>query len=125
LSEAVAEVDRAYLATQTGIERLEAARQRRDATAAAFDVGQTTLDLLLESQVRLSAAESRYYRSRVEYARAIKEVQLQKGTLLQYIGVGLSEGPWPGQAQTDAAEVARRWKAAPLNYGFERPEFVR
>jgi hypothetical protein len=35
-------------------------------------------------------------------------VHFQKGTLLDYDQIGLTEGPWPGEAYADAAELRRR-----------------
>jgi hypothetical protein len=44
-------------------------------------------------------------------------VHFVKGTLLEYDGVYLAEGPWPGEAYHDAAKLeARRGKPHALNY---------
>jgi hypothetical protein len=48
---------------------------------------------------------------------ATKNVHFVKGTLLDYDGVYLAEGPWPGEAYHDAAKrEASRSAPQPLNY---------
>lgn len=108
LSEAVAEVDRAYLVSQTSYNRRVAARQHLDALSSVYqdaDENEKTrlLDLLLDAQRRLADADTTYYRALIEYSLAIKNVHLQKGSLLDYNEVYLSEGPWPGKAYYDSA----------------------
>ncbi|NOY30742.1 MAG: TolC family protein, partial [Planctomycetes bacterium] len=117
LAAAVAEVNRAYVVSQTTLNRLEAARNQMEATTAAFEADKVPLDLLLDSQRRLADAKSRHFRSMAEYAVAIKNVHYAKGTLLDYDGVTLSEGRWPRQAYRDAARrESLRGKPRPLNY---------
>ena len=67
-----------------------------------------TLDLLLQAQQRRAEAESAYYRSLVDYNRAIMRVHCRKGSLLEYNGIFLQEGPWPGKAYFDATRRARQ-----------------
>jgi hypothetical protein len=48
---------------------------------------------------------------------ATKNVHFVKGTLLEYDGIFLAEGPWPGEAYEDAAKrEATRGAPRPLNY---------
>lgn len=103
LSNAIADVDRAYTIVETNLNRRLAARQQLESTQAAFDADNATLDLLLEAQRRVAEADVAYYRSLVEYAVASKNVQFEKGTLLDYNEVYLEEGPWPHKAYHDAA----------------------
>lgn len=104
LSNAMADVDRAYTVVETNLNRRIAARQQLQSTQAAFDSDNATLDLLLEAQRRVADADVAYYRSLVEYTLAVKNVQLEKGTLLDYSEVYLEEGPWPHKAFHDAAD---------------------
>ena len=67
-----------------------------------------TLDLLLDAQRRRAEAESAYYRSLVDYNQAIMNVHYRKGSLLDYDGVYLAEGPWPAKAYFDAMRQARK-----------------
>jgi outer membrane protein TolC len=103
LSNAVAEVDRAYAVVETNLNRRLAAAEQLAAVEAAFEAENATLDLLLEAQRRVAEADVAYYRALVEYTLAAKNVQLEKGTLLDYNDIFLQEGPWPDEAYDDAA----------------------
>ncbi len=107
LSNAIAEVDRAYAVLQTNFNRRHAARQEVAAVQAAFESDNATVDLLLESQRRQAEADGSYYRSLVEYSLAIKNVQFEKGSLLSYNNIYLEEGGWPAKAYIDADERER------------------
>lgn len=128
LSAAVAEVDRAYLIAQTNYNRRNAAREQLAALEERFeraDEGQRIqlLQLLLDSQRRLSESESNYFRSLLEHANAVKNVHYQKGSLLDFNEIHLTEGPWPGKAYFDA-EQREKGKHPPmpgLNYILRAP----
>lgn len=107
LSNAVADVERAFTIVETNLNRRIAARQQLQATQAAFDADNATLDLLLEAQRRTAEADVAYFRSLVEYTLAAKNVQLEKGTLLDYNEIYLEEGAWPHKAYHDADR--REW----------------
>ena len=54
--------------------------------------------------------------------RSIAQFHFRKGSLLEYNGVFLSEGPWPGKAYFDAHRRARQRDASLyLDYGHSRP----
>lgn len=108
LSNAYAEVDRAYQVLQTVLNRREASRERLKALQVAFEQDQAQLYLVLDAQRRLADAESHYYNNLVAYNDAIRVMHREKGTLLQYSGIHLSEGPWPHAAYADGAEEASR-----------------
>ncbi|MEX0716817.1 MAG: TolC family protein [Planctomycetaceae bacterium] len=96
LSNAQAEVDRAHEVMQTNFNRLQAARDFLDSLEAVRRAGRTVdIDRLLDAQRRLADSESRYYRARVEYALAIRNVNLEKGTLLEYHALYLADDPTP------------------------------
>jgi len=117
LAAAVAEMQRAYMVSQTTLNRLEAARQQLQAVEAAFEADKAPLDLLLDAQRRLADAQSRYFRTLAEHAVAVKNVHFSKGTLLDYDGVYLSEGGWPRKAYQDAARREHlRGRPLRLNY---------
>jgi outer membrane protein TolC len=109
LAQAVAEMDRAYLVMQTNYNRWVAARHQLAAVEAAYNDDRTQFIAVLEAQRRVAEAEAQQYRSRVEYAVALKNVHFEKGTLLDYLGIVTAEGPWPGHAYGDAfhREVSR------------------
>ncbi len=104
LSNAKADVERAQVVLQTVYNRLEAAREQLAALQTAFEADKAPLNLVLEAQRRLAAAESRYYEALVDHAIAVKNMHFEKGSLLEYAGVHLAEGPWPEKAFEDAAE---------------------
>lgn len=104
LSNAISEVDRAYSLVQTNYNRRTAAAEQVAAVRTAFEADKASLDSLLDAQRRQSDSDSAYYRSLVEYQLAVKNVQLEKGTLLDYNQVTLNEGPWPDKAYADAAD---------------------
>lgn len=102
LSNAIADVDRAYEVVETNLNRRLAAREQLAAVQAAFDADNATLDLLLEGQRRVAESDVAYYRSLVEYTLSVKNVQVEKGTLLDFNQVLLQEGPWTDKAYEDA-----------------------
>lgn len=103
LSVAVSELNRAHLVMQTNFNRWVASRQQLAAIEAAYADDRVDFFAVLDAQRRFAEAESQNYRSRVEYAMALKNVHFEKGTLLDYTGVQLAEGPWPTKAYADAA----------------------
>jgi len=116
-ADAVSEMDRAYAVLQTSYNRLAANRDQLGAVSAAYDNDKVPLDLFLDAQRRVADAEIDYHLNRSRYTLAAKNVHFVKGTLLEYDGVFLAEGPWPNKAYQDAAErEARRGQPRPLNY---------
>ncbi|HKD37984.1 MAG TPA: TolC family protein, partial [Pirellulales bacterium] len=122
VSNAIAEVDRAYQVAQTAFNRRMAAKADVASTKAAYESDKAPLDLYLEAQRRVATAESLFFASLVEYALAIKNLHYAKGSLLDYNEIYLAEGPWPGKAYKDAADrKTARWQPKPLNYIFNQP----
>ena len=120
LSNAIAEVERAWGVAQTNYNRRASARQRYAAVEAAFEADKVNLDLVLDAQRRMSEADTRYFATLAEYALAIKNVHFEKGSLLDLNEVYLAEGPWPGKAYDDAEKRSHRGRAIwPLNYIFK------
>lgn len=110
LSNSFSEVERAYALVETNLNRRMAAAEQVAAIEATYETetDTATLYLLLEGQRRLAEAETSYFRSIVEYQLAVKNVQLEKGTLLDYNEVLLNEGAWPDKAYSDAEERESR-----------------
>lgn len=133
LTRAVQDLDCNYLLAQTNFNRRAAAKEQVDALQNLYDAGAEAggrgggdvLDLLLDAQRRLAVAENAYYRSLVDYNLAIKTIHYNKGSLLEYNGVILAEGPWPQKAYHDALNLARQRDASYyLDYGFSRPRVI-
>jgi len=122
LVEAVRNIDTNFALTQTNFNRRVAAERQVEAVQAAYDAGTVTLDQLLDAQRRRAEAESSYARALVDYNRSISQLHYRKGSLLEYNGVFLAEGPWPGKAYFDAHRRARQRDASLyLDYGHSRP----
>jgi outer membrane protein TolC len=125
-ADAIAELDRAYAVLPTSYNRLIASQDQLKALLAKEDAGEeVSLDLLLEAQRRRVEANVEYALNRARYAVTTKNVHFVKGTLLEYDGVFLAEGPWPGEAHEDAAKrEASRGRARTLNYASSRAPVV-
>jgi outer membrane protein TolC len=122
---AVRDMESFLALAQTDFNRRIAAEYEVNAVQASYDSGRITLDVLLQAQRALADAESNYYRVLVSYNESIAEVHYRKGSLLEYNGVCLSEGPWPGKAYFDARRRARARDAGDyLNYAFTRPNVL-
>ena len=125
LADAERDLQLNYGVAKTNFNRRVASEDEVDAVEAVYDSGTVTLDLLLDAQRRRAEAESAYYRSLVDYNRAIMLVHYNKGSLLEYNGVYLAEGPWPGKAYFDALRRARQRDASiEIDYGYSRPRVL-
>jgi outer membrane protein TolC len=92
LSQAYAEMDRAYKVSQTNLNRFRVIRRAVQALEAELaEKGGVNLEKVFDARRRLSDAESRYFLSRVEYELAIKNVNYEKGSLLEYYDLMVSD----------------------------------
>ncbi len=118
-------LDASYALTQTAFLQRAAAETQVERLQAKVDVGAVTLDLLLDAQRREADAERAFFQSLLQYNLSILEVHYRKGSLLEYCGVGLQEGPWPAKAYFDALVLARQRDASHyFNYGYTTPAVV-
>ena len=124
LSDAFGELDRSYTQTRNNYNRTLAAHQRLDAERTRFDVGDGVLQFVLDAQSRVADAEAQFFQSLVDYNLAVAKVHYSQGTLLDYLGVQLSEGPWNAAAHRSAAKNATRFKTRHLNYCITTPRDV-
>ncbi len=125
LGDSIRDLDLNYGLTQTNFNRRVAAEKEVQAVQASYDAGRIGVDLLLDAQRRRADAESEYYRSLISYNQAIMRVHFRKGSLLDYDGVYLAEGPWPAKAYFDALRQARKRDAGLyIDYGYTRPNVV-
>jgi outer membrane protein TolC len=124
-ADAIAEMDRSYAVLQSSYNRLVASQDQLRAVEAAFEADKVPLDLLLDAQRRRAEALVDYTQNRARYAVAQKNVHFVKGTLLEYDGIYLAEGPWPGEAYEDAAKrEATRRAPRSLNYASSKSPAV-
>ncbi len=133
LGDAIRDIELGTKLIRTNYEYYAAARYEVAAVQAAYDEGvksatqggASILNVLLEAQRRAAEAEIAYYRSLVRYNLAIVDVHYRKGSLLEYNGVWLAEGPWVEKAYFDARRRAQARDAGRyLDYGFTRPKVI-
>jgi outer membrane protein TolC len=100
LSNTLAECDRAYEQVRTNENRYLAADEALAGMEANRQEGLAiNLVQLLDVQRRLTEAQSRYYQSRVEYAIALKNLHVEKGSILEYASMGMIDAtPQPDPA---------------------------
>ncbi len=88
LTATVAECDRAFAQMQTNMNRYLAASDAMQSLEANRRAGMpVNLEQLLDAQRRVSEAQSKYYLAIVEYTIAAKNVEFEKGTLLESISL--------------------------------------
>ena len=102
LSSSVAEISRTWSVLETAEDRRIAASEQLDAVQAAFEADKVNFDVLLDSQRRFLDAETNFHRALVEYTIAVRNVHFEKGSLLDYNEIYLTEDLWPMQAYSDA-----------------------
>ena len=125
LSDLYRDVERNYHLIEDYLGVLRAARKQVRAVNASFMLNKTTLYEVLQSQQELADAETRYYRTVIDYNLSIVNLNYRKGSLLEYNGVTLTEGSWPNKAYFDAWRRARERDAGKyVNYAFTSPQVV-
>lgn len=102
LSNAVNEIRRSY-------ENMVIQKERLEATISQINTLENkqesiALDVLLEAHRRLLDTRLRYHQAQIDYVIANRNVHFEKGTLLQYCSVGLTESESPREAYRDATE---------------------
>jgi outer membrane protein TolC len=100
-------LDWRYVTAQTNFNRRRAAERQLQAFDAEYKAGRKTLDLLLQAQTRLAAAEIAYFSSLINYNKAVTDIHYRKGTLLEFNNIHLLEGEWSPSAYDDA--LRRAW----------------
>jgi outer membrane protein TolC len=118
------ELDRAYVLVRSRYNQRVASFMRLSAEQKRNERGQTDLDLVLSAQRQAVDAESNYFRALTDYNLALIEVHRARGTLLDYHGVRLAEGPWVHDAHRSAAKQARRFRYKHFNYAMITPPTV-
>ena len=102
ITNSIQDVAAAYTAAQSNLSRLEAAKERVQLLDAERDVGTLTLDLVLRAQASVATAEGAYYQQVVAYNKAITNLNLATGRLLEFNNIFLQEGKWCPEAYNDA-----------------------
>ena len=94
LSDLYRDVERNYHLIEDYLGVLRAARKQVRAVHHSFLNNKTTLYEVLQAQQELADTETRYYRTVIDYNLAIVNLNYRKGSLLEYNGVTLAEGPY-------------------------------
>ena len=106
LSNAINESKRAYENLLLQEKRLKSIVLQLNAIDARQEKGEKAeLDVRLETHRRLLDARLRYYQSEVEYVLALRNVNVEKGTLLPYCNVWMNE---TAPSEAAAADAVRR-----------------
>jgi outer membrane protein TolC len=108
LENALVNKDRAYEVIQVALNRQNAALQRLSALTdpEILQARRPDYNLIMDAQRRLLEAEVNYHRARVDYAVAIKNVQFELGSLLNYCNVQLVGEPYPSVLPVEQLPVA-------------------
>lgn len=113
LSNTIGEADRAYEQVQDSQNRYLAASEALESLQAADEANlNVNLEQLLDIQRRLTEAQSRYYQSRVEYAIALKNVHVEKGSILEYADLQMTDMTVPIAASVDGVITTESLLAA-------------
>lgn len=107
LSNAARQLARSHKLLSLNFSRQASDRIQERALLERYLAGLDNINFYLQAQQAVANSRVSYYRSLVDYQLAIRDFHFQKGSLLNYNSVGLSEGPWPGGAYQDAAEHGR------------------
>ncbi len=107
LSNASRRVSRAYALMDANFNRQESDRAQVAALQARYEGGLDNINFLLQAQQQLATSQTAYFRALVDYQLALKDFNREKGALLQYNQIGMSEGPWDAAAYQDAQERGR------------------
>jgi hypothetical protein len=118
LTSTIVELDRAYIVMNTNFNRRAAAQQQLSALNRKYEAGATSLDLVLDAQRRWADAEATYHRAVIDYNRAIADVHMSRGTLLDYDGVRLADAPGLRMGNKDAIELSRLRQEVAIDYTF-------
>jgi hypothetical protein len=118
ISNSVNETKRAYELVDLQKQRREQIEIQLNALQKKLDEEQaeTALDVVLETQRRLLDATLRYHQAEIEYVLSVRNVNLEKGSLLQYCNVYINEAATSQEAISDAVQrVAMQSSTAPHN----------
>lgn len=105
LAGAVADAARAYQAIENNLNQYLAAKDYLDALEARARNLNDPVDLILDAQTRLVEAEVRLFRSRSEYAIALKNIQYEKGSLLNYANMHLIDTDSPSEEIVEPSHI--------------------
>ena len=117
LGSAVRQSQQYYEVMQLAFNRMNAARDMRDARRAAFEADAVTLDLLLDAEQRFAISQQDYHRARANFQLSNESVNRESGQLLTSHQVHLSPSN-PQCTTTCAPQSNRRARNGSIDYRF-------
>lgn len=121
LADSSRETQRQYQLLKTNYNRWIADRRQLEVLRERYRRGADNINFLLQAQRQVVTSESDYYRTLVAYNLAMRDLHRQKGTLLAYNHVHLSEGGWHAPAYRQAYEQGRFFRPCLTPDGVEAP----
>jgi outer membrane protein TolC len=118
LTATITELDRAFTVMGTQYNRRAASQQQLSAITRKYEAGTVGIDQVLDAQRRWADAEGAFHRSVVDYNRAIADVHVSRGTLLEYDGVRLADAPAWRCDDAGTMNLARLQQNLEIDYGF-------
>jgi len=109
LSNAHRQMDRSFAQVQTNYNRIAADTLQVDVLRNRYERGLININFLLQAQQQLATSTSSYHRSLADYMLAMRDFHREKGSLLGYNQVQLTEAGYSGGAYRDAYESGRNY----------------
>jgi len=107
LSNAHRQMDRSFAQVQTNYNRVAADTLQVEVLRNRYERGLININILLLAQQQLATSTSSYYRSLTDYMLAMRDFHREKGSLLGYNQVQLTEAGYSGEAYRDAYQKGR------------------
>ncbi len=109
LSNASRQIARSYAQLQINYNRIEADKLQVEVLRNRYERGLINISFLLQAQQQLATSTSAFYRSLVDYNLALRDFHREKGSLLAYNQVNLSEEALDGSMQQAAYQNGRHF----------------
>lgn len=107
LSSSARAMSRSYEQMQINYNRIEADKLQVEVLRNRYERGLININFLLQAQQQLAASTSAFFRSLVDYNLAVRDFHRDKGSLLTYNQVNLSEDALNGSMLMGAYERGR------------------
>ncbi len=107
LSDAARQILLTHQLVETNYNRYLADQRQVDVLRRRYRDGTDNINFLLQAQRQVVTSEAEFYRSLANYNLAIRDFHRQKGSLLAYNQVHLTEGRWDSAAYQDAYQTGR------------------
>jgi hypothetical protein len=107
LSNSARQIARSYEQMQINYNRIEADKLQVEVLRNRYEKGLININFLLQARQQLASSTSAFFRSLVDYNLAIRDFHREKGSLLMYNQVNLSEEPLNGSMLAGAYQRGR------------------